>query len=270
MARRQGAGDLCLQLPDGPPPGRARRALYAGLQARMGHARQRDRHLPIICRETDRGCYALVTDLKQRGMLDDTLVVWAGEFGRTVYSQGGLTPDNYGRDHHPRCYTTWMAGGGVRPASPTARPTTTATTWSRIRSQCATSTRPFCTAWASTTTSSRITFRGSIKSSPAPCRPALSRPACVVRLDGKPHADWQQFLGRFHPLVVHLPIGLLLLVPLLELAGTARPALREAAASCSAWRSSAAWARCCWASCWPMVAAPRGRLFRDTWPVASP
>jgi hypothetical protein len=48
-------------------------------------------------------------------MLDDTLVIWAGEFGRTVYSQGGLTKDNYGRDHHPRCFTTWMAGGGVRP-----------------------------------------------------------------------------------------------------------------------------------------------------------
>ncbi len=71
--------------------------------------------LPILCRETDRGCYALVTDLKQRGLLDDTLVIWAGEFGRTVYSQGGLTHENYGRDHHPRCFTTWMAGGGVRP-----------------------------------------------------------------------------------------------------------------------------------------------------------
>jgi hypothetical protein len=71
--------------------------------------------LPILCQETDRGCYALVTDLKRRGLLDDTLVIWAGEFGRTVYSQGGLTRENYGRDHHPRCFTTWMAGGGVRP-----------------------------------------------------------------------------------------------------------------------------------------------------------
>jgi uncharacterized protein (DUF1501 family) len=71
--------------------------------------------LPVLCQETDRGTYALVTDLKQRGLLDDTLVIWGGEFGRTVYSQGGLTPDNYGRDHHPRCFTTWMAGGGVRP-----------------------------------------------------------------------------------------------------------------------------------------------------------
>ena len=71
--------------------------------------------LPVLCQETDRACYALVTDLKRRGLLDDTLVIWAGEFGRTVYSQGGLTPQNYGRDHHPRCFTTWMVGGGVRP-----------------------------------------------------------------------------------------------------------------------------------------------------------
>ena len=71
--------------------------------------------LPVLCQETDRGCYALVTDLKRRGLLDDTLVIWAGEFGRTVYSQGGLSQENYGRDHHPRCFTTWMAGGGVRP-----------------------------------------------------------------------------------------------------------------------------------------------------------
>ena len=71
--------------------------------------------LPILCQETDRACHALITDLKQRGLLDDTLVIWAGEFGRTVYSQGGLTKDNYGRDHHPRCFTSWMAGGGVRP-----------------------------------------------------------------------------------------------------------------------------------------------------------
>ncbi len=58
---------------------------------------------------------ALVKDLKRRGMLDDTLVIWAGEFGRTVYSQGALTTSNYGRDHHPRCFTIWMAGGGIKP-----------------------------------------------------------------------------------------------------------------------------------------------------------
>ena len=56
-----------------------------------------------------------MTDLKRRGMLDDTLVIWGGEFGRTVYSQGTLKPDNYGRDHHPRCFSMWMAGGGVKP-----------------------------------------------------------------------------------------------------------------------------------------------------------
>jgi hypothetical protein len=67
------------------------------------------------CRETDQASAALVTDLKQRGLLDDTLVVWGGEFGRTSYSQGRLTATNYGRDHHPRCFTVWMAGGGVTP-----------------------------------------------------------------------------------------------------------------------------------------------------------
>jgi hypothetical protein len=67
------------------------------------------------CRETDQATAALITDLKRRGMLDDTLVVWGGEFGRTSYSQGKLTSTNYGRDHHPRCFTVWMAGGGVKP-----------------------------------------------------------------------------------------------------------------------------------------------------------
>ncbi|MGK0217303.1 MAG: hypothetical protein ACI9HE_000780 [Planctomycetota bacterium] len=66
------------------------------------------------CKETDQACAALVTDLEQRGLLEDTLVIWGGEFGRTSYSQGPLTATNYGRDHHPRCFTMWMAGGGVR------------------------------------------------------------------------------------------------------------------------------------------------------------
>ncbi len=70
--------------------------------------------LPKRCKETDQAAAALVTDLKQRGMLDDTLVVWGGEFGRTVYCQGRLTADDYGRDHHPRCFTVWLAGGGVQ------------------------------------------------------------------------------------------------------------------------------------------------------------
>lgn len=67
------------------------------------------------CRDTDQATAALVTDLKRRGLLEDTLVIWGGEFGRTVYSQGKLTSDNYGRDHHPRCFTMWMAGAGVKP-----------------------------------------------------------------------------------------------------------------------------------------------------------
>jgi hypothetical protein len=67
------------------------------------------------CRDTDQPSAALVEDLAQRGLLDDTLVIWGGEFGRTVYCQGKLTADDYGRDHHPRCFTIWMAGGGIKP-----------------------------------------------------------------------------------------------------------------------------------------------------------
>ena len=67
------------------------------------------------CKETDRASYALVADLKQRGMLDDTLVIWGGEFGRTNYCQGKFNKDNFGRDHHPRNYSTWFAGGGIKP-----------------------------------------------------------------------------------------------------------------------------------------------------------
>ncbi|MBX7166193.1 MAG: DUF1501 domain-containing protein [Pirellulales bacterium] len=70
--------------------------------------------LPDQCRDVDRACYGLIQDLKQRGMHDDTLVVWGGEFGRTIYSQGGLSKTNYGRDHHPRCFTMWMSGGGIK------------------------------------------------------------------------------------------------------------------------------------------------------------
>ncbi|MBD3675393.1 MAG: DUF1501 domain-containing protein [Planctomycetaceae bacterium] len=67
------------------------------------------------CRDVDQGGAALIKDLKERGMLDDTLVLWGGEFGRTIYCQGGLTRQNYGRDHHPRCFTMWAAGGGIKP-----------------------------------------------------------------------------------------------------------------------------------------------------------
>ena len=113
--------------PDAKEPGTfahncllARRMAERGVRFTQIYKRGWDVHdnvtgvLPMICGEIDRGCYALVTDLKRRGLLDDTLVIWAGEFGRTVYSQGGLSAQNYGRDHHPRCFTTWMTGGGVK------------------------------------------------------------------------------------------------------------------------------------------------------------
>ncbi len=80
-----------------------------------------DQHdnLPIAlskqCKDVDQPTAALIKDLKQRGLLDDTLVIWGGEFGRTNYSQGKLTPENYGRDHHPRCFSIFMAGGGIKP-----------------------------------------------------------------------------------------------------------------------------------------------------------
>jgi len=70
--------------------------------------------LPKQCKDIDQPSAALVKDLKQRGMLDDTLVIWGGEFGRTVYCQGKLTKKNYGRDHHPKCFSVWMAGGGIK------------------------------------------------------------------------------------------------------------------------------------------------------------
>ena len=73
------------------------------------------RNIPKLCQATDQASAALIQDLKQRGMLDDTLVVWGGEFGRSAYCQGRLTEDNYGRDHHPRCFTIWLAGGGIQP-----------------------------------------------------------------------------------------------------------------------------------------------------------
>jgi Protein of unknown function (DUF1501) len=73
--------------------------------------------LPVQCKDVDQACYGLVQDLKQRGLLDETLVIWGGEFGRTIYSQGTLTKTDYGRDHHPRCFTMWMVGGGIKPGT---------------------------------------------------------------------------------------------------------------------------------------------------------
>jgi len=98
----------------------ARRLVERGVRFVQVYHRGWDVHsllpevLPSQCRDVDQGCWGLVQDLKQRGMLDDTLVIWGGEFGRTIYSQGKLTPTDYGRDHHPRCFSLWMAGGGIK------------------------------------------------------------------------------------------------------------------------------------------------------------
>jgi uncharacterized protein (DUF1501 family) len=72
------------------------------------------RNIRHQCKQIDQPTAALITDLKRRGMLEDTLVIWGGEFGRTVYSQGKVSKTEYGRDHHPRCFTMWMAGAGVK------------------------------------------------------------------------------------------------------------------------------------------------------------
>jgi Protein of unknown function (DUF1501) len=98
----------------------ARRLAERGVRFTQIFHRGWDQHdnltgdLPKQCKDIDQAAYGLITDLKLRGLLDDTLVVWGGEFGRTIYSQGKLTPTNYGRDHHPRCFTMWMAGGGIK------------------------------------------------------------------------------------------------------------------------------------------------------------
>lgn len=99
----------------------ARRLAERGVRFVQLFHRGWDQHLALPkqitgqCQDTDQPSAALVQDLKQRGLLDDTLVVWGGEFGRTVYCQGKLTADDYGRDHHPRCFTVWLAGGGIKP-----------------------------------------------------------------------------------------------------------------------------------------------------------
>ena len=98
----------------------ARRLLERGTRFVQVYLNNWDHHgnaagrLPSQCRDVDQATYGLIQDLKQRGMFEDTLIIWGGEFGRTVYSQGGLTKENYGRDHHPRCFTMWLAGGGVK------------------------------------------------------------------------------------------------------------------------------------------------------------
>lgn len=98
----------------------ARRMVERGVRFVQVYHNNWDHHGNLVGRmkdqtaDVDQACYGLITDLKQRGMLDDTLIIWGGEFGRTIYSQGGVSRENYGRDHHPRCFTMWMAGGGVK------------------------------------------------------------------------------------------------------------------------------------------------------------
>ncbi|MCP5116956.1 MAG: DUF1501 domain-containing protein, partial [bacterium] len=99
----------------------ARRLAERGVRFVQLYKRGWDQHgdlprdITLQCQATDQPSAALIMDLKQRGLLDDTLVICGGEFGRTVYCQGTLTETNYGRDHHPRCFTWWMAGGGIKP-----------------------------------------------------------------------------------------------------------------------------------------------------------
>jgi hypothetical protein len=98
----------------------ARRMIERGVRFIQVYHNNWDTHsnvsgrLPSQCRDVDRACWGLIQDLKHRGLFEETLVIWGGEFGRTIYSQGQLTRQNYGRDHHPRCFTMWMAGGGTR------------------------------------------------------------------------------------------------------------------------------------------------------------
>ena len=99
----------------------ARRMIERGVRFVQIYHNNWDHHgnlanrMPSQCMDVDQPCWGLIQDLKSRGMLDETLVIWGGEFGRTVYSQGGVSKENYGRDHHPRCFTMWMAGGGSKP-----------------------------------------------------------------------------------------------------------------------------------------------------------
>ena len=98
----------------------ARRLVERGVRFVQVYHNNWDHHsnvggrMPSQCQDVDQPSYALLEDLKQRGLLDDTLVIWGGEFGRTIYSQGQLSATNYGRDHHPRCFSMWMAGGGAK------------------------------------------------------------------------------------------------------------------------------------------------------------
>ena len=215
-------------------------------------------NLPKLCAATDRACYALITDLKRRGLLEDTLVIWGGEFGRTVYSQGGLSRENYGRDHHPRCFTMWMAGGGTKPGiaygatddysynivkdpGACARSERDGAASARDRSREAVLQVPGAGS-ETHRRRARASREGAARMTRVEFRPDLpyqarsiavngrSVTAALVALivicslaflfppDGEERGEWLQFIGHFHPLVVHFPIALILILPLLELA----------------------------------------------------
>jgi uncharacterized protein (DUF1501 family) len=124
---KESAATLALYGPEVSQPGSfshsallARRMVERGVRVVQILHRGWDQHnnlpkdLTRQCQQTDQACAGLILDLKARGLLEETLVVWGGEFGRTVYSQGTLTQTNYGRDHHPRCFTMWLAGAGIK------------------------------------------------------------------------------------------------------------------------------------------------------------
>jgi len=124
---KEDAKTLALYGPDATKPGSfantaltARRLVEKGVRFVQIYHNNWDHHgnlggrMPDQCKDVDQPCWGLIQDLKRRGLFDSTLVIWGGEFGRTIYSQGGVSKTNYGRDHHPRCFTMWMAGGGTK------------------------------------------------------------------------------------------------------------------------------------------------------------
>ena len=124
---KESAKTLELYGPDAKKPGTfantalmARKLVEKGVRFVQVYHNNWDHHgnlakrMPDQCKDVDQPCWGLIQDLKARGLFDSTLVIWGGEFGRTIYSQGGLSKTNYGRDHHPRCFTMWMAGGGAK------------------------------------------------------------------------------------------------------------------------------------------------------------
>ncbi len=113
-ARRETAWIVRGELPDGKAAVGARSAVRAVVSPGWDNHGSLPTNIPKQAKDIDQPQAALIQDLKRRGMLDDTLVVWGGEFGRTVYGQGGLQAD-YGRDHHGRCFSVWLAGGGIKP-----------------------------------------------------------------------------------------------------------------------------------------------------------